>query len=75
MFDTPKGVDLLIGGGVFFDLLGTDKISLQTGTLCLQDTKFGWIVTREVGNVCLLALNSIDRKLENEYKAINDHKS
>lgn len=34
-FDTTKGVDLLIGGGIFFDLLDPDRVSLHTGTISL----------------------------------------
>ncbi|KAF0738583.1 Uncharacterized protein FWK35_00025854, partial [Aphis craccivora] len=40
-----RPVDLLIGGGVFFDILGMERRSFNLEALWLQDSQFGWIVT------------------------------
>ncbi|KAF0683820.1 Integrase catalytic domain-containing protein, partial [Aphis craccivora] len=44
LFHSSGPIDMLIGGGVFFDILETRRIRLGTGSLCLQDTKFGWVI-------------------------------
>jgi len=50
-FCESGSIDLLIGSAIFFALIGTERILLVTGNLCLQDSKFGWIVT---GGTCLV---------------------
>jgi len=53
-FYESGSIDLLIGSAFFFDLLGTNRIPLVTGNLCLQDSKFGWIVTGGINATCLV---------------------
>jgi hypothetical protein len=64
-------VDLLIGGGIFFDLLEAERVSLGQGSLCLQNTKLGWVLAGEVGAVCLLNVNSIGQPIEDEWISTN----
>lgn len=54
LFDTAGPIELLIGAGTLSDLLDVERISLGNGSLSLQATKFGWIVTGEIGATCLL---------------------
>ncbi|XP_008183125.1 uncharacterized protein LOC103309446 [Acyrthosiphon pisum] len=53
-FCKSGSIDLLIGSALFFDLIGTERIPLVTGKLCLQDSKFGWIVTGVIDATCLV---------------------
>lgn len=64
-----RSVDLLIGGGVFFDILGTERRMIGTGQLSLQDSCFGWIVTGELEVSCMLGINSVGEELEESWKA------
>lgn len=75
LFHSSGTIDLLIGGGVFFDILEARRVSLGTGSLCLQDTKFGWVVTGEVGAVCLLNVNSVGQVLEDGWIAVENIKT
>ncbi|XP_011702559.1 PREDICTED: uncharacterized protein LOC105458736 [Wasmannia auropunctata] len=43
-FGDPGEIDILLGGGVFWDLLCVGQIKLGRGLPILQKTKFGWIV-------------------------------
>ncbi|XP_022180210.1 uncharacterized protein LOC111040585 [Myzus persicae] len=45
-------IDLLIGGGTFFELMETERIPLRIDNMSLQSSKFGWIVTGEMKNIC-----------------------
>lgn len=38
-------IDVLLGAGIFFELLNSQSISLNAKGLKLQDTKLGWIIT------------------------------
>lgn len=38
LFNSPGSVDLLIGGGIFFDLIGFRRIKLKKSNVYLQDT-------------------------------------
>jgi len=69
-FCDSKQIDLLIGGGAFFDILQPSCIQLDVKMLYLQDSKLGWIVTGELSHTCLL---SVGRSLEEESKAILGH--
>ncbi|XP_060875899.1 uncharacterized protein LOC132949139 [Metopolophium dirhodum] len=69
-FCDSKQIDLLIGGGAFFDILQPSRIQLDVKMLYLQDSKLGWIVTGELSHTCLL---SVGRSLEKESKAILGH--
>jgi len=60
---------LLVGGGSFFDLLEPERIQLATESLYLQGSKFGWVVTGEVGVSCLSASRSIGEGLEEDWRA------
>jgi len=61
-------IDLLIGSSFFFNLIGTERIPLVTENLCLQDSKFGWIVTGGINATCLI---NIGGTLEGDWD-IND---
>ncbi|XP_023289526.1 uncharacterized protein LOC111674256 [Orussus abietinus] len=43
-FDHSRPVDLLIGAGLFWDLLCIGQIRIRTGLSVLQKTKLGWII-------------------------------
>lgn len=60
-------IDLLIGAGMFFDLMEAERVLLGTGTLCLQDSKFGWVVTGAVNVACLVG---VGEKLEVDWRAL-----
>lgn len=70
-FQTGGTVDLLIGGGLFFDLLENERVRLDVGTLSLQDTKLGWVMTGEMDSVCLLNTIPVGHSLEDEWMAHN----
>ena len=44
-FHQPQQVDMLLGGGVFCDLLKSGKIKLARGQPYLLSTKLGWVVS------------------------------
>lgn len=67
-FFLTGSIDLLIGGGIFFDLLEPKRIPLGMGSICLQDTKLGWVITGEIGSVCLLNISSTGKSLEEDWK-------
>ncbi|XP_050431415.1 uncharacterized protein LOC126839984 [Adelges cooleyi] len=69
-FDKHRAVDLLIGGGIFFDILGTERRMLLPAALCLQESQFGWVVTGELEATCLLGINSVGEALEEDWKAL-----
>lgn len=41
LFFKSSSINLLIGGGSFYDLLENERVRLNSGTLSLQNTKFG----------------------------------
>lgn len=49
-FNHPSQVDLLIGAGVFFDLLCVGQIKLGRGQPTLHKTKLGWVVSGHIFN-------------------------
>jgi len=74
-FESSGSIDLLIGGGTFFDLLEIERVRLGTGSLCLQDTKLGWIITGEIGTFSLINITSVGQSLEDEWITIEESKS
>lgn len=66
-FSKSSQIDLLIGGGVFFELMQSERVKLDVKSLCLQNSKLGWIVTGELGSTCLLSVGELQ---ENDWKAI-----
>ena len=70
-FYKRRPVDLLIGGGIFFDILGVERRSFNLETLWLQDSQFGWIVTGELRALCLAGVNSFGASLETDWKALH----
>lgn len=55
-FSKSSSIDLLIGCSIFFDLIEPERIPLDIDNVVLQNTKFGWVVTGEVCNICLLSI-------------------
>jgi hypothetical protein len=43
-FHTPAEIDLIIGADVFWNLLGSDKITLGVGQPTLCSTQLGWLI-------------------------------
>jgi len=74
-FYQRRSVDLLIGGGVFFDIIRSDRRRIGTGPLSSQDSALGWIVTGELGVNCLLGTNSLGEAMKNSWRTelANDH--
>jgi len=70
-FYKRRPVDLLIGGGIFFDILGVERRSFNLETLWLQDSQLGWIVTGELRATCLAGVNSFGASLETDWKALH----
>jgi len=52
-------IDLLIGCGIFFELMEAKRMPLYSGTLCLQESKLGWIVTGGIHSTCLLSVGEV----------------
>lgn len=50
LFNKPGRVDILIGAGIFFELLCVGQIRMAKGLPILQKTVFGWVVAG--GGVC-----------------------
>jgi len=69
-FQSPGTVDLLIGGGVFFDVIATTipRIPLNVKNVSLSSSNFGWIVTGEIGQVALVGIHSVGESLEEDWK-------
>lgn len=65
-FDKAGSVDLLIGAGIFYELLEAERVALGIGNLSLQDTKLGWIVTGGLEVTCLLGINSLGETMESD---------
>lgn len=74
-FDSTGSVDLLIGGGIFYDLIEPARLRSQKGAVCLQDSKFGWLVTGEVGTISLLATCSIGEACEDNLRILSNYES
>ncbi|XP_008180911.1 uncharacterized protein LOC103308737 [Acyrthosiphon pisum] len=70
-FDHPQGIDLLIGGGSFFDVLGTRKIPLNIGSVTLYESNFGWLVTGELSSQHAPTLLSMGQTIEEEWKVLS----
>ncbi|XP_060861782.1 uncharacterized protein LOC132938783 [Metopolophium dirhodum] len=66
-FDQAGTIDMLMGAGIFFELLESERIPLQTGNLTLQSTKLGWVMTGEFNVNCLV---SIGASLEDEWRTM-----
>lgn len=70
-FHRPQGIDLLIGGGSFFDVLGTKKIPLNIGSVTLHESSFGWLVTGELSNHHTSTLFSMGQTIEEDWKVLS----
>jgi len=64
-FCKSGSIDLLIGCGIFFELMEAKRTPLATGSLCLQESKLGWVVTGGVQTACLL---SVGEELESNWR-------
>ncbi|XP_060858122.1 uncharacterized protein LOC132935520 [Metopolophium dirhodum] len=69
-FHRPQSVDLLIGGGSFFNILGTTKIPLNIGSVTLYESNFGWLVTGELPKRQTPTLLSIGQTIEEDWKVL-----
>jgi len=69
-FDRIGTVDLLIGGGIFFELLEPCRVQLQVGTAYLQNTRFGWVVTGEDNATCLLSARTAGEICDDECRSL-----
>lgn len=67
-FYQRRSADLLIGEGVFFDIIGLERKMIGTGPLSLQDSTFGWIVTGELRVNCFLGTNSLNEDMESSWR-------
>lgn len=71
-FDTPGTVDVLLGVGIFYELLCVGQIKLGINKPILQKSKFGWLISGAIQNknsqdetICNLSINqSIQGQLE-----------
>ncbi|XP_063372656.1 uncharacterized protein LOC134660793 [Cydia amplana] len=43
-FNQPGEIEILIGADIFWDILGTKKLSLGPSMPTLRDSKFGWLI-------------------------------
>lgn len=43
-FYEPSNIDILIGNGIFWDLLEPEQIKLNPQNITLQKSKFGWVI-------------------------------
>jgi len=70
-FQSPGTVDLLIGGGVFFDVISTTvpQIPLNVKNIVLSSSNFRWIVTDEIEQVSLIGIHSVGESLKEDWKA------
>lgn len=50
-FDQPAQVDMLIGAEHFYQLLSVGQIKLASGSIVLQKTRFGWVVSGRVDSL------------------------
>lgn len=70
-FHRPQGIDLLIDGGSFFDVLGTKKIPLNIGSVTLHESNFGWLVTGELSSYQAPTLFSVGQTVEEDWKVLS----
>jgi len=59
LFCESGPIDLLIGCGIFFELMEAKRMPLSSGTLCLQESKLGWIVTGGIHSTCLISIGEV----------------
>ncbi|XP_026821236.1 uncharacterized protein LOC113559686 [Rhopalosiphum maidis] len=66
-FDQAGTIDMLMGAGIFFELLESERIQLQTGNLTLQSTKLSWVMTGEFNVNCLVSTGA---SLKDEWRTM-----
>ncbi|XP_066152186.1 uncharacterized protein, partial [Euwallacea fornicatus] len=72
-FNEPKHIDVLLGVGIFYDLLGSGKLRLGDKLPVLQETYLGWVISgnlaifesRNSKTICNLSTN-ISNKMLND---------
>jgi len=74
-FNNSDGIDILVGGGIFYELLCPNQIKLGPEMPILQQTQLGWIiagnlsikniVSSQQSNDQLVCNISINKALEN----------
>lgn len=69
-FGEPGEVDILLGGGIFWDLLCVGQIKLGRSLPVLQKTKLGWIVAGNIpttsdrsNQVCAASCAIVDEQI------------
>ncbi|XP_055642989.1 uncharacterized protein LOC129779508 [Toxorhynchites rutilus septentrionalis] len=77
-FNISSGVDILIGGDLFYSLLETHKIHLSTGYPMLQRTVFGYVVAGRLSepsngsSICVVSTTaSLDNRLQRFWEVEN----
>lgn len=55
-FHYPSNIDILLGADVFWNIVGTKRISLGVGKPILQYSQFGWLVSGRLGECSLTHL-------------------
>ncbi|XP_058817057.1 uncharacterized protein LOC131680354 [Topomyia yanbarensis] len=77
-FNISSGVDILIGGELFYSLLEAHKVNLSTGYPMLQRTAFGYVVAGRLSNtsrspsICVISSTScLDSKLQRFWEVEN----
>lgn len=58
-FNRPAPIDILIGAGIFFDILSVGQIKLDKNLPTLQKTQLGWIVAGNTNSRPLVSSSSL----------------
>lgn len=72
-FNNSRGIDILLGQGIFLQLLIQEQISLGRGKPVLQNSKLGWFIggpisLPAINTMCCVLNTDIDKKLERFWK-------
>lgn len=43
-FNISQTIDLILGAGIFWDVIGNGRIKLSNNNLCLSETLFLWVI-------------------------------
>lgn len=73
LFHKQSQVDLLIGAGLFWEIIGGNKIAIPRSSFALRDSKLGWLVSGKIPNKFNSQCNLLTRN-ENEFELLNQLK-